>query len=547
MLLLGLLYNFQLISFFLVYIPLLIFLLYLNRKNLSIPKFKSPANKKFILIVFPFILLSLMHILLFPELYKDSLIYGQWARILFQEKKINFVEGGPTLALGFASNYPSAYQLLGAFVYLFTGENLIFLRLVSLLISFLLIFLAYFWSREIFGEKLSIYSVLLFISLPFIIFFSHSASQYIYLTFQFSLACYFLQKFLLEKNKKYLFLSSIFGGFAALTSYLGLLYVLFLPFVFKLDKKYYKTVLFSVVLFFAVISPWYLRNLIVLNNPIWPFGGGRYIDPIIQSNSLYQLHIISKFSGFNYDSLADLKNSFQRLFFSYVDYYNASVYQGLNPIFILLAIPAIFVWLEKKDKKMGFFIFWFIIILIFYILEVNYWDRYLILISVPTVFISVYLINLLIKFKTIKWLLILFFARLYLNSLFLTLFWDECPGGDKKTFLQTLENLGNHEKILEICYGNDAKLWKWVNENLPKNATIAVADFKLYYFNRTVIETTSWKLRNIFYASEIREVMPTFKENNISYLITMSEDIDKYPQYFELVENIGGRRVYKIV
>jgi hypothetical protein len=542
MLILGFLYNFQLLTVLIVYSSVITILFYLNRKIFTSVKFNFSINRS-LLIILPFILLSLLHLFLFPELYRDSLIYAHWTKILYKDKRINFVEGSPAIV----SNYPSAYQVLGVFIYLFADENLVFLKLTSLLISFLLILLVYCWSKELFKDNLSFYSILLFISLPLIIFFSRSASQYIYLTFQFSLACYFLWKFLLEKDRKSLYVSSIFAGFSALTSYLGLLF-LFLWFLsFQLNKKFYKSIILSFFLFFAIISPWYLRNLIILGNPTWPFGGGKYIDPFIRANSLDQLNKISKISGFNYDSLEDLKNSLVRLFFSYINYSDASTYHGLNPIFALLAIPAIFLWLKTRDKKIQFFVLWFLILLVSYAAVVNYWDRYLILISVPTVFLSLYLIRYLEKFKIVRLVLTLFLILLYFNSLYLALFWDECPRGKGK-FFEIIENLGNHQKILEICYGNEAKLWKWVNENIPENEIVATTDFKLYYYNKTVIELRSWKLRGLYYSSSINETVKILKENNISYLVitVATEEFDKFPEYFHLVKEFDGKKIYKL-
>ena len=162
------------------------------------------------------------------------MIYGYLSKLLFTKKTVGFVEGGPTIGLGLASNYPSAYQLLSAFIYFFTGENLIYPRVTSLLITFLLILLLHHWSREFWKSKTyAYYSLILFLTLPFIIFFSRSASQYMYFTFQFSLACYFLRSFQKNKSKKYLYLSAISAGFAALSSYLGLLFLLLLPTILR--------------------------------------------------------------------------------------------------------------------------------------------------------------------------------------------------------------------------------------------------------------------------------------------------------------------------
>jgi hypothetical protein len=544
---LGFILNFELLNVILALLTILLFLFCKSRKIKFKMNFKMDV--KFILLILPFFSLSFLHALFFPELYRDSMIYAYLTKLFYQRKNISFIEGGPSIALGFASNYPSAYQLIGAFTYFFTGENLISLRLSSFLFSFLLVLLVYCWAKDVFKEEgLSIYSVLFLISLPTIIFFSHSASQYIYLTFQFSLACFFLYRFLLQKNRSDLYASAIFAGFAALTSYLGLLFIFFLLLTFQLGKKFYKSILISLFLFFSVISPWYLRNFVILGNPVWPFGGGKYIDPLIQASSLNQLNKISKVAGFNYETLEDLKNSLIRLFFSFIDYHNASIYHGLNPIFTFLAIPALFLWLKTKDKKIKFFVLWFLILLAFYLVAVNYWNKYLILISVPTVFLSTYFVGYLQKFKIVKWLLVFFFGFLYINSLYLALFWDECPAGNINS-PEILENFGNHQKILEACYGSDAKIWKWVNENIPENETIATNDFKLYYYNRTVIELSSWRLRGLFYSNDINETVRILKENNIRYLALIGdlEEMRKYPQHFKLIREVDSRAIYEVI
>jgi hypothetical protein len=543
----GFVLNFEFLNVILALLTILLFLFYKSRKIKFKMNFK--IDVKFVLLILPFFSLSFLHVLLFPELYSDSMIYAYLTKLFYQRKNIGFIEGGPSIALGFASNYPSAYQLVGAFTYFFTGENLTSLRLTSLLLSFLLALLVYYWAKDIFKNKqLPIYSALLLISLPTIIFFSRSASQYIYLAFQFSLACFFLYRFLLQKNRSDLYASAIFAGFAALTSYIGLLFIFLLLLSLQLGKRFYKPMLISLLLFFLIISPWYLRNIIILGNPIWPFGGGRYIDPLIQANSFDQLNKISKTAGFNYKTPEDLKNSLTRLFFSFVDYRNASVYHSLNPIFTFLAVPAVFLWLKTKDKKIKFFVLWFLILLAFYIVAVNYWNKYLILISVPTVLLSAYFVEYLQKFKVVKWVLIFFFGFLYINSLYLTLLWDECPGGNISSS-EIFESLGDHQKILEACYGSDAKIWKWVNENILENETVATNDFKLYYYNKTVIELGSWRLRGLFHSTNINESVRILRENNVSYLALIGdlEEIKKYPQHFKLIKEIGGRAIYEII
>lgn len=546
---LGILYNFRLSTFFVVYTALIVFLLFKNKKNLSISRFRffTFSNKILVIILSLLILPSLLYIFLFPEMVADYLIYGQWTRILYKTKQISFIEGGPTLLLGFASNYPSAFYLLEAFIYMFTGENIFFLRILSLFISSLLILLVYLWSKEIFEDKnLSLYAVLIFISFPVIIVYSRSAMHYIYLILQFSLACYFLQRFFLKKNKKYLYLSSTFGGFSALTSYLGLLYLPLFSLSLLVGKNNYKRIMLSFILFLLIISPWYLRNLIVLGNPVWPFGGGKYIDPFIQANTFNVINENSKEAGFNYENLENLKKSLTRLFFS-INYGS----NGLNPFFTFLAIPAVLFWIKTKDEKMLFFISWFLILLTFNCVAFPY--SYLMLISIPTTFLSTFLIKSLQRFKGIKWVLTPLLLTLYFSLFFVSSFWD-CPTGEGK-IPEIIKSLGNHQKILDICY-RTPKIWYWVDKNLPYDTTIATNDWKLYLYNRTVLSLRGWALRGLYYSTNINTSIKILKENNVSYIVIvrlgaqkeLPKEFDKFPEYFYLIKQFDNDgKIYKLI
>lgn len=556
MILLGLLYNLNPQTIFVIYLVVIATLSLLNFKKFILLKKNSihKPNKNGLIIVIavlPFLFFSLIYVLSFPELYVDSLIYvAEYAKVIFNQKTIPFIAGGPS-GIGLSFNYPPAFQMLGVFVYSFIGnENITFLRLLPLIIFIFLISLVYKWSEELFKKRsLIILSIILFISLPSLILHSRVSSIYIYLAFQFSLAFYFLQKFLIKKDKNYLFLSTIFGGFAALTSYLGLLYLFLLLFVFNLKSKYSKAFLIASILFFFIIAPWYLRNLIVLGNPVWPFGGGKYIDPIIQVDSFSQLRNVSKISGFNYDSITDLKNSLQRLFFSYINYDNASLYHSLNPIFSIFSIPAVFLLAKKREKKMNFFIIWFLFILTFYILVINYFDRYLILISVPTVFLSVYFIKELVKFKNAKWFIIFFLVTLYVYFLFISSSWNGCYWNSvtKENSTTYIQLSSDKWKQLELCYGNDAKMWKYVSENMP-DVPIATYDFRLYYYNRTMVELDSWKLHELFHTTSIAKTYEILKSNNISFIIIKEDKISfsNYTHFFYLVKAVENVKLYKI-
>ncbi|MCD6403033.1 MAG: hypothetical protein J7K98_01745, partial [Candidatus Aenigmarchaeota archaeon] len=133
---------------------------------------------------------------------------------------------------------------------------------------------------------------------------------------------------------------------------------------------------------------------------------------------------------------------------------------------------------------------------------------------------------------------------LCLFSLFLVAMWDECPHGN---IVKAINSIGNSQKILELCYGSYAKVWKWVRENVKENEVVATTDFRLYYYNKTVIEFTSWKLRNLFHTTDPHEWEQIFKSNGVKYVVITQPATTKYVEHFgKLVKKIDEKQIYRI-
>jgi hypothetical protein len=565
---LGVLYNFQLVNVLLAYGVSIAILLWVSRRSLKkilsglrVPlPFKASKNAFAVsVIVLAFVGAGLFHIYSFPDLYKDAPIYSQWSKIMFDDKRINFIEGGPTMGLGFASNYPSAYQALSAFIFNFSGEGILPIRLTSLLVSLMTLLLVIEWSSQIFKGKLShAVPALIFTSLPFVIFFSRSSSHYMYFLFQFSLGCYFLWEFLSNGGRNNLYLSSFFGGFTLATSYLGLSFLPVFLLAFKAETKFYKNIMISLLIILLIASPWYLKNLIVLGSPIWPIGGSKYIDPNIQAISLGALGDMSKTSGFSYSTAGDLTGSIIRLLFSYVNPQNASTYQGSNPFFVVLALPAALLVIKnwKIEKGMQFIVLWFFITLVFFVVSSSYWNRYLIAAGIPVTLLSSFALQKVFDTslipsgffrKTVKCLVVLSIVALWSFSIYLVAFWDECNSGNIEN---ALPFLGDYDKILEVCYGDKYALWTWANENLPKDSLVATTDsLDLYYYKMPTIETNSYWLNGLMTSKNVSQSVAVLKANGVKYIAatTGKADLDKDPQFFRKLKEFGDTAVYQII
>jgi len=518
LMLLGITIGFQFKAIFLFQFPFLFFMFYHITKRKKKLEFSFSSFLTLLLVV-PFLLTSILHSIFYPELYWDSLAYGiNLAKIYLKEGKIPLIVGGPSLGVELSSNYPPAHQVLLAYFFYFCNESTQIARLFSLVNAIFLIILTYYWAKEIFKRKVYHFlSLIILLSLPLFILFSRYSIFYIYFLLQASISFYFLYEFFVGKKKVDIYLSAIFAGFSFLSSYLGVIPASSFFFFSFFAKKDWKQAIVASFFFFLISSIWLVRNFFYLNDPFWPFLGGKFIDDKIWENTLTVQKNMQETLGFSFRNLNTTENSIQRLLFSYPNFFNGIIVNGLKPFFTLFVIPAIIFALKKKDKKMIFFSFLLLLNLIFYLLIFNWFERYMIAASIPTVFLSVYLISLFEKSK-LRFLFLSLTFILFFNSIFFSLLWDECHPQNEKSYQQVLERIGDYEGILEFCYQDSAQAWKWISSNTEINAKIATNDIRDYYLNRSVVHLDSWELKDLYYVKRSNECIKTLCSKRISYL-----------------------------
>jgi len=517
LILLGLTIGFQFKLILIFQLPFLFFVIHrlINKRK----KFKLSSNFFIsLLIILPFLLTTILHATFYPELYWDSLAYGiNLAKIYLKEGRIPLIAGGPSLGIELSSNYPPAHQILLAYFFYFCNDSTQIARLFSLANAIFLIILTYYWSKEIFKKRTYHFlSLIVLVSLPLFILFSRYSIFYIYFALQASLSFYFLYKFFANKEENGIYLSAVFAGFSFLSSYLGIIPAFAFLFISLFVKKDLKKTVIASFLFILISSPWLLRNLFYLGDPLWPFLGGNFIDEKILENTLTIQKQMQKTLGFSFENLNTLENSIQRLFFTYPNFFNGIIINGLKPFLTLFALPAIVLSFKRGDKKMIFFSFLLLLNLFFYILIFNWFERYMIAAFLPTIFLSVYLISLFERSK-IKFLLFSLVFILFFNSIFFSLLWDECHPQNEKNYWQILEKIGDYNSILEFCYGDSAKAWEWISSSTESNAKIATNDIRDYYINRSVIHTDSWELKDLYH-SDNDGCMRILCSKGVSYL-----------------------------
>ncbi|HYD03341.1 MAG TPA: phospholipid carrier-dependent glycosyltransferase [Alphaproteobacteria bacterium] len=265
------------------------------------------------------ILIALMFILIiykslfFPIINGDGIGYhAPIIRDLYNDGGLSHDVGSNTIE--FTRAYPPTFFILGAWPSILDAEySEVFIKLMPLLFGFLTLIVVYLLAKNIVfkdsplldGKRKALLATFLLMTFPMF------ANHNVYLnndtifTFFGILGIYFLMKYFKENsevpdrktNGRYMLLSFAILGFAVNAKHLGVILFasVFIPFVLILFKKEligifkdrfgnfgrdikkiftskkFKLLLLSLVVLLIVIAPYFLRNYVYFNDPVYPY------------------------------------------------------------------------------------------------------------------------------------------------------------------------------------------------------------------------------------------------------------------------------------
>ena len=261
---------------------------------------------------------------------------------------------------------PPLYHLIASFFYrvfdLF-GYGEFGLKLISPLFGSLILVFTYLLVSKLFNDKRIVFWSVFFVSfVPLHMY--HSSIPFIDMVVSFFviLTIFFLI------NKKYV-LAGISFGLAMLSKYSGaflFLVILFYLFRSLKPKEFLKKSLLIAVIGFIISFPWYLRNWILLGNPVWPLlrniFGGVYAEVfyaiksnpgivnLINPNLLFRTYL--EFFGVP-------QGNFQNLFFINIPFLNLMLLLWFigTLVFIVPFIVGLFK-INYKKKKIQYLLVW---------------------------------------------------------------------------------------------------------------------------------------------------------------------------------------------
>ena len=496
----------------------------MEKKNVHIPKFNR-LEAILLIVIGIYVIVAVYQNVAYPSIDWDSLAYGvNYAKIIFEKGAIPLI-AGPSIGIEMSASYPPGVQLLAVYLYVFAGNaSDCYFRMFQPIFGLATIIATYKLTMIVTKNRTAaVFAVFILSSMStFWLYFVHE-TYLMCLTLMLTLATFFFFKAYNSSDadaKKYEIAGTLFCSFSTLASYMGL-FSFGLLLLYSIKRRVSaRRFTWLAILASVILLPWYMRNFLLLGNPVYPFFGiGNYLDPVLWNSTIQHFQTWSQVP--------------------FLDLLSISCKIGAG--FLFLAVVCL---TFAKQKQ-------FLLIFLFYLLFVGAtvmavhipFVRYL-LIALPAlaVVISAGVKSLLTshRYTLLKRTTAIILISLILVSSAATL---PCINSFKPTPTRGDDKWSYLNQVFE-----DADAWKWINENTPTDARIATYDIKEYYIEREVVSLDGNEAAPLYKMEIVEECIDFLKERNVTHILSVpwaapsSNQMPPAYKWCVLTRYLGDRR-----
>jgi hypothetical protein len=467
----------------------------LEKKDGYIPKFKL-LEAILLIVIGIFAVVAIYQTVAYPPREWDSLAYGvNYAKIIFENGKIPLI-AGPSIGLEMSANYPPGVQVLAVDLYVFAGNAADFyFRILQPIFGLATILATYKFAMAITKNRtVAVFAMFTLASMSTFWELFVYETYLMCLTLMLTLAALFFFKAYNSSDadsKKYEVVGTLFCGFSALTSYIGL-FSLGLLLLYSINRKV-SAKRFGWLAIFAsgIILPWYIRNVILLGNPLYPFFGiGNYLDPLLLNSLLQHFQNWSNYPFFSVFSII--------------------CKMGVGLLFLAIMY---FTFAKRKQFHLIFPFYLFLAGLTIMAVHIPF-VRYLI-IALPALAVILATSTkalhpthtLLERTSVIVLILLVLVSSVMVLPSINAIKPTPTRGDDKWSYLS------------QVFEEGDA--WQWINENTPTDARIATYDIKEYYLARDIFTLDGSEAVPLYKMDTIEESIAFLEEKNVTYILSV--------------------------
>ncbi|MCL5952592.1 MAG: glycosyltransferase family 39 protein [Chloroflexi bacterium] len=483
------------------------------------------------------------HAVATPIVHWDAQTYhAVMAKIMFYHHGIPVITG-PGVGLEMSDSFPPLFSALGAFYDVQVGQiEDMYLRLIPPIVAVLLLFVVYQIGEFLLDRRYGKISVLLLAISPIYLVHAMYAISYLMQAFFVSTSLLFLLYGVKTNRARYWITSGVFLGFDFLTSYQGFFYAVgaaaacLSVVAWAESEKRMRNLRNAFLLALATIltgSVWYLRNLLLVGNPIYPFAygvlGGINIEPGILATTI---------RGVNLDSYHSFFGTYYPSWQEWIG--TLLVNRSSFPTLTILTIPGIILALCKGSRSLWWVAAIFTLIPALIVLSgvANIFTRYFIpflpgialLTALPIAKAMGWAVRQgqseLTSRRPVQATLAIGIALTFIFPTSLVVFGGKnYPAVDWATpapdYLVYLRNPGMDKwDAVNSFYGGGARGWRWLDEHLQKGQRVATYDTQIYYIkdadNDYFFYLDGWEARELYKMQDPEQIERYLRANNVS-------------------------------
>jgi hypothetical protein len=239
------------------------------------------------------LLATFVHAALSPVQEWDATVYhAETARRWFMKRPDPPLEYGPSIGYEISGNYPPLFSASGAAIYTLLGRfDDFYLRLLPPLLFLAILLMTFGYTRRRLGEDAACYAVLLLLGTPLMVMYGAWPTDYILLTAMLLATVILADVAAHAEGVGGWVGAGVIAGFAILSHVYGLaaLAVVVAAMALRANhatprRRAVRGPPIALAMALAVASPWLLRNLVLLGDPLYPlasppFHGKGLIQP----------------------------------------------------------------------------------------------------------------------------------------------------------------------------------------------------------------------------------------------------------------------------
>lgn len=238
------------------------------------------------------LLATFVHSAMSPVLEWDATAYhAETARRWFQDRPSPPLEFGPSIGYQISGNYPPLFPASGAAIYVLLGRfDDVYLRVLSPLLFAAVLLIVFGYARRRLGEAAACFSVLLILGTPLMVMYAAWPTSYMLLAVMMLATVVLADVAARGKGSLSWAMAGVAAGLALLSHVYGVA-ALAAPIAAALfirgqsgSRRAARGAAVAVAVAVAVASPWLLRNLLLLGDPLYPlasppFAGKGLVQP----------------------------------------------------------------------------------------------------------------------------------------------------------------------------------------------------------------------------------------------------------------------------